>query len=347
MKIAFFLILPLFILSCDKTPEDEQFPKQVPSEPGIYILNEGIWGQNNSSLQFFSVTTGLLSGDLKTGVLGEPLGDTGNSMTIDGGFGLISVTSSNKLVWFDLNSGTIKKSYKFSSDSSPRESLIGPDGMIYISSFYQHQILVINPSTQNVIKFIPVDQYPENLASDGENLYVSCNGMGSGRTVLKIPFQNAEAIISISVPQNPDKLVSSPTGLLVYCQGNLWEAKPKSRIVKIDRISNMISDSLDPEMPVKSVCEAGSGKISVTTDDAVFIVNSDLSITDTLVDRKKLNFKGKIVYQTCFDAKTGWFWVTTTDAYTVRGWLEAFHNGNRVAGPVQVGINPGSLLVKP
>lgn len=344
--VGLLLIFPLFV-SCEKDPDDEIFPKPAPTESGIYILNEGIWGQNNSSLQFYSVTTGLLSGDLKTGVLGEPLGDTGNSMTTDGDFGLISVTSSNKLVWFDLKTGEFKKNLKFKTDSTPRETLKGPDGNLYISSYYQHQILVINPSTHDLISAIPVDPYPENLVSDGENLYVSCNGMGSGRTVMKIPFQNFGNISKITVPQNPDKLVSTAQGILVFCQGNLWDAKPQSRIVKIDRLSGQVTDSLNPGMPVKSVCEGGSGTLVLTTDEAVFIANSNLTITDTLLQRTKTNFKGKIVFQTCYEANTGRLWVTTTDAYTVRGWLEAFQNGNRVSGPVQVGLNPGSLMVKP
>lgn len=347
MKVFLYLLLVLTLFSCDPSSDTGVSSKIDQDEQGIYILNEGLWGQNNSSLQFFSLKTGSVYGDLKTGVTGDLLGDTGNSMCTDGSFGIITVTSSNKLVWFNLKSGKTVKSLKFSTDSTPRESLVGPDGNLYISSFYRHLVLVVNPETQTVINSIQVDPYPENLETDGENLFVSCNGLGSGRTLFKIPFLNPEEKIKITVPQNPDKIIAVPDGILVLCLGNLWDAKPESRIVKIGKGQNSVSQTYDPGLPVQSVCSFGPDKLAVTTSDAVLILNSELQITDTLINRKTVAFKGKILSQTVYDPKTERFWVSSTDAYTVRGWLEAFHLKNRVAGPVQVGLNPGSLLVKP
>ncbi|MCA0445674.1 MAG: hypothetical protein LCH54_05540 [Bacteroidetes bacterium] len=347
MKNVFLFFIFLVLVSCKQDSDTGEIPPEVSADPGIYILNEGLWGQNNSSLQFFSLISGTVAGDLKTGVLGEPLGDTGNSMSTNGSLGLISVTSSNKLVWFDLKSGKKVKSYKFPAEATPRESLIGPDGNLYISSFYQHQVLVINSKTDEVVNKIPVDSYPENLAADSDNLYVSCNGLGSGQTLMKIPFLNPDGKTKITVPQNPDKIMVVSDGILVFCLGNLWDAKPQSRIVKIENGQNSVSKSFDAGMQIQSVCEYGTTKLAVTTSEAVFVINSDLVVTDTLINRKSVLFKGKILSQTIYDPKKDWFWVTSTDAYTVRGWLEAFHKGTRVAGPVQVGLNPGSLLVKP
>lgn len=347
MRVLFSFFLSSVLFSCVPESEPASTPKNDPADQGIYILNEGLWGQNNSSLQFFSFRSETVTGDLKTGVLGEPLGDTGNSMSIDGEYGIISVTSSNKLVWFDLKSGIAVKSLKFSTDTTPRESLIGPDSYLYISSFYRHQVLVIDSKTNAVINTIPVDPNPENLASDGEHLFVSCNGLGSGQTILKIPFGNPDGKIKITVPQNPDRITVVSDGILVFCLGNLWDAKPQSRIVKIRKNENVVGQTFDAGIPIQSVCEYGTNKLAVTTSDAVFVINSELAVTDTLFSRKTVSFKGKILSQTCYDQKREWFWVTSTDAYTVRGWLEAFHRGTRVAGPVQVGLNPGSLMVKP
>ncbi len=342
-SVLSLIILIPFFAGCDSGNPGSG---SAPDEPGVFILNEGLWGQNNSSLQFFSGKTGQISGDTETGVLGRLLGDTGNSMLQEGALGRISVTSSNKLVWFSLKDGSFVSELAFGTDSSPRESVRLPDGRLMISSYYTHRILIADPATGKQTGSVPVNPYPEALAFDGTCLWVSCNGLGAGNTVEKIPVSDFSGKVSIRVPTNPDRISVVDDGVLVYCQGNLWQKDPGGKLVKIRSSDSRVTDSLSFSSPVRSVTAVPDGMV-VTTDAAVLKISGSLVISDTLFDRSKSPFKGKIICETVFVPETETLWVTTTDAYTVRGWLEGFRNGLRIAGPVQTGLNPGSLLVKP
>jgi len=340
--LSLIALIPLFA-GCDS---ENPGSGVAPDEPGVFILNEGLWGQNNSSLQFFSGKTGQISGDTETGVLGRLLGDTGNSMAQEGGLGRISVTSSNKLVWFSLKDGSFVSELAFGTDASPRESVILPDGRLMISSYYSHRILVVDRATGKQTGSVSVESYPEALAFDGTCLWVSCNGLGAGKTVEKIPVSDFSGKISIRVPTNPDRISVTGDGVLVYCQGNLWQKDPGGKLVKIRSSDSRVTDSLSFSSLIRSVTAIPDGMV-VTTDAAVLKISGSLAVSDTLLDRSKTSFKGKIICETAYVPETETFWITTTDAYTVRGWLEGFRNGLRAAGPVQTGLNPGSLLVKP
>ena len=76
----FFLLLNVAVLlfcSCDPKPiggENEA------AEKGVFVLNEGLWQMNNSSISFYNLEEGTIVPDLFLQQNNRGLGDTGSDL---------------------------------------------------------------------------------------------------------------------------------------------------------------------------------------------------------------------------------------------------------------------------
>jgi hypothetical protein len=97
-KLHNLLIALAFVTALASCNKDKVAP--TPETPtaqraGIYVLNQGGIGKNNSTLTFYNYTTTSLTADLFTAANTNKLGDTGNDLGIWGAKMYIIVNNSN------------------------------------------------------------------------------------------------------------------------------------------------------------------------------------------------------------------------------------------------------------
>ena len=107
----FFLLFLLLFASCDDL-EDTDTPSGgddgMPVETGtaeLYILSEGLFNLNNSSLALYSFKNNQLNTDYFRSINRRGLGDTANDMGIYGSKLYIVVNVSSQIEVVDLQSG--------------------------------------------------------------------------------------------------------------------------------------------------------------------------------------------------------------------------------------------------
>ena len=107
----FFLLFLLLFASCDDL-EDTDTPSGgddgMPAETGtaeLYILSEGLFNLNNSSLALYSFKNNQLNTDYFRSINRRGLGDTANDMGIYGSKLYIVVNVSSQIEVVDLQSG--------------------------------------------------------------------------------------------------------------------------------------------------------------------------------------------------------------------------------------------------
>src|ERR1700740_1090121 len=90
--------LSLILASChkDKTVK----PTPTPVTDGFYVLNQGLFNDNNSTLSFYSYSTKAVTADIFSSVNGRGLGDTGNDIEIYGSkmYIVVNVSSTIEVV---------------------------------------------------------------------------------------------------------------------------------------------------------------------------------------------------------------------------------------------------------
>ena len=94
--ISFFVIV--LLQSCSDDPK-----LAIPGEEGFFIVNEGGYGNSNTSISFYDKKTDEVINDVFFAVNGRKLGDQAQSMTLFDGKGYIVVQGSGTIEVIDAD----------------------------------------------------------------------------------------------------------------------------------------------------------------------------------------------------------------------------------------------------
>ncbi len=169
------LVLSTCFVSCDKEDNDKQEPVIDPVSRRAFILNEGSWGANNSTLDLyhpFSEPT-TFEKDIFSTANGEKVGDTGQDLIAYGNRLYLSVWGSNYLAKLDLNGKVIEK-YQFKPDEGQPRRLAANGKFVYVSTYGGKVAKFDTTSIASPVAFVEVGNNPEGIAVKG-NYLVVCN----------------------------------------------------------------------------------------------------------------------------------------------------------------------------
>ncbi|RRN76793.1 YncE family protein, partial [Pseudoxanthomonas sp. SGD-10] len=163
-RISYALIISLGLFSCRKdngVAPEEVIPldtQKVTTVNGLYVLNEGNWGSNKASLDYYDYGTG----NYRRNIYGEAnpevtlgLGDVGNDIKIYGSRLYIVVNASNKVEVLDVK--TAKRIGKIDIPNCRYVSFY--KGNAYVSS-YEGYVSVIDTASITETAKITVGRQP-------------------------------------------------------------------------------------------------------------------------------------------------------------------------------------------
>ncbi|MFP4088857.1 MAG: DUF5074 domain-containing protein [Cyclobacteriaceae bacterium] len=217
----FFVILSGFFSACnDDGPEPDQ---GIIAQDGYFIINEGGFGNANTSVSYFERESGSVSNSVFADANSRPLGDQTQSMTVFDGRGFIVVQNSSKVEVIDREDFTsIATIGSEEGIASPRYFLGISEDKGYVTDWgadgLSGTVKVIDLNTYTVTKSIATGSGPNQLILHNGRVYVA-NGGGFGldSTVVVINPQSDEVEDEIVVGDNP-------TSLTVDAGGRIWVA---------------------------------------------------------------------------------------------------------------------------
>ncbi len=159
------------VVSCSFGDDDPE-PVVDPSLTGVYILNSGKWGSNNSELTHYNPADGAVSTGVFELANGKKMGDTGNDMILYGSKLYIAMNGSAVVFVTDLKGKILGEVVAKGENSnySPRQ-MTAAAGKVYVT--YAEGYLGVIDTTDFAIKTVPVGPYPEGVAYAGGKLYVA------------------------------------------------------------------------------------------------------------------------------------------------------------------------------
>ncbi|MEE1883795.1 YncE family protein [Pedobacter flavus] len=250
-NLAVFGLLALTFASCKKEygiiPEEQtKVPGQISSINGLYVLNEGNWGSNKASLDYYDYASGTyrknIFNEANPGVtLG--LGDVGNDIQIYGSRLYIVVNSSNKVEVLDVK--TAKRIGKVDIPNSKYITFYKDNA--YVTS-YEGYVSVIDTATITEKARIKVGREPEEMAVVGDKLYVANSGgytpSNYEKTVSVIDLKTNLEIKKIDVAVNLNRLKADKYGdLYVTSRGDY--GKIQSNLFLIDTKKDEVVKAFD------------------------------------------------------------------------------------------------------
>ncbi|HEY4965105.1 MAG TPA: YncE family protein [Puia sp.] len=350
-KNSFYLMgiaLMVFFFSCKK---DNNPPPVVPkTTSGVYTLNQGLYGSNNTTLTYYDFSTSNPVTDYFRNVNGFGMGDTGSDFIIYGGKIYIVMNNSGYVaVGRNLNA-LFLDTIPFTNAGANRgpENIVAAAGKVFVSST-DGTVAVIDTTSLTIQKFITVGSNPAQMAVSGNNVYVSNTGGFSASydsTVSVIDVKTLTETKKITVGINPGSIATDSSGnLYVVCTGNYASVAPS--LVKFNLNTNSIVKSVDSALGTIRYYN----NTLITTGGYLGTANVGiLNTTDLAAVRSSFVTDGTPIenpYGLDIDPATGDLYVGDSKDYVSSGQVFCFDKeGNKkFSFSVSPGINPIRTLL--
>ena len=359
LKFILAICLSTTLWSCRKgdqviAEEQTQLPGQgVTAVNGVYILNEGNFGSNKASLDYYDYATGVyrknLYGQANPGAaLG--LGDVGNNIKIYGSKLYVVVNGSNKLEILD-----VKANRKLAQvDISNCRYVSFYKNKAYVTS-YDGFVSVIDTASFKIDHQITVGRQPEEMAVVGNKLYVANSGGYTAgnyeRTLSVIDLTTQKEIKKIDVAINLHRVKADQYGdLYVTSRGDYGNVK--SALYVVDTKTETVKKKFDIEVS------------NFTIDkDFAYIISSawNSSTGSSTISYAKINVKDETVmlggfisdgtekkielpYGIAVDPVSSDIYLTDAKDYITPGTLYCFDKFGKMKFSVGTGDIPAHLV---
>jgi len=347
---SFFIALASVALlaSCHKDKVAPKTDTPTAQRAGIYVLNQGGAGHNNSTLTYYDYSSKTLVADQFSAANSSTLGDVGNDLGIYGSKMYIVVNNSNAIY---ITQAKTAKQVKKITLNQPR-SIVFNKNYAFVTS-YSGTVSVIDTASLTITKTITVGDDPEQMAISNGKLYVA----NSGGLLYPNPPTNTVSVIDlntltetkkITVQVNPVTMAAdSYSNVYVMSLGDFVATPAGMTVVDAttDAVKSKPTVSLGYNVPVYA---QGDYIYYVTTTDnksyqiAVYnaktqAVSSANFITDGTVITTPYTISG--------DPQTGEIFIGDAKDYSSNGSVVAFDKTGKKEYSITVGISPGKIVL--
>ncbi|MDA3614534.1 DUF5074 domain-containing protein [Polluticaenibacter yanchengensis] len=349
-KWGSFILTAILLVSCRKDENVEVVPE---ISQGFYVLSEGLFNRNNTTLGYYDYYTKTFTPNIYKAVNGSDLGDNGTDV-IQYGSKLYVVMSGSAYVAV-AEAGTVKKikniDFKNASgvNKEPRYA-VGYKGKVYVSN-YDKTVSVIDTATLSIVKNIPVgDDKSESLAVYNNKLFVANSGFGSGKTVSVIDLNTDTFLKDIEVGKNPFNVAVNSRGEVYISHRSDWLDPSYVPVT-------YIIDGVNLQVKTKLAAAVSSSSIRIHKDIAYLfdsygsagILRTYNSISNVIIKEKFItdNTVIEAPYGLNIDDEKNYVFITDAKDYVSPGAVYGFDNtGKRIITlSGNVGINPNKVLV--
>jgi YVTN family beta-propeller protein len=313
-----------FVASCSKKNNVIARPPRVTT--GVYSLNQGNYGQNNTTITYYDFGTSTPTTDYFMNVNHFGLGDTGSDFIIYGGKIYIVMNNSGNVAVANAFTMQFIDTIDFKNAGVNRgpENIVAYGNDVFVSST-DGTVAVIDTTALSISKFISVGSNPAQMAVSGTNLYVSNTG-GFGQfdsTVSVIDLNSLTETSQITVGINPGSIATDNSGnIYVACTGDYNTVVPK--MVKVNTNSNTVTASADTAV---GIVRYYNGNLYVIGGPLGLPFVRELSTTDFSAVKTNFISDGTTIttpYSLDIDNETGDVYVSDAKDYVSAGEVFCF-----------------------
>jgi len=323
----------------------------------LFVLCDGNYSLNNSSLALYDAGDGHLEKDFFQAMTGRKLGDTGNDLQRYGDKLYIVVTASSQIEVLEAQTGKSLKQIPLFDGSLARQprNIAFWDDKAYVCSF-DGTVVRIDTTSLLVEATTKVGRHPDGLSAANGKLYVANSGgldygdpLGYDNTVSVVDLSTFTETTRLTVGLNPYRVRTDDRGYVwVACRGNYTDES--GSLWCLDSGSDRVVDSYP--MAVTNMAFNGPlaycyyfDNITSTADILVFNL-----LTGT-VERESFITDGttlKTPYGISVDQMSGDVYLTDAGDYVSAGSVYCFSAEGRLKFRLeQVGVSPNTVMYVP
>lgn len=349
------VLLSFVLVSCGEQasqPGDNE-PVETLSR-GVYILCEGLWKMDNSTLTRYNPATGRVENDFfRRANPGLRLGDTGNDIFLKGDTAFVTVTTSRTIEAFQVSTGKWIQRIRFDEARQPRYLALAPDGM-YVSNYTDNSISRFDPATFTVLtERIPVGPSVEGIAYARGFIFAANSGLGSLQidsphagtlSVIRMGLSSEEK--KLQAAPNVSELLVSPDGSKLYAISHEIAGRPDLVPTLIEYNVASLSETRRWQMPtIISPCLSSGG------DSLFFISANGVDVLDlrfigsigarTIVTKDRMDDHW---YSLALHPQDGTLWIGNARGFTTEGEVIVADGAGNYIKRFDVGLNPTAIV---
>jgi YVTN family beta-propeller protein len=355
-KHLFNFLIGILLISLIACSEDNPNPISANSE-GFFIVNEGGFPNDNSSISYFDLKTKSVVNDIFSANNQRSLGVQAQSMTVHENKGYIIVQGSAKIEVIDAN--TFKSIATITEGiESPRYVIILSDSKAYVSDWGEDgvsgTIKVLDLTTNTITKSIAIGEGPNRMLKVGEYVYVTnAGGYGQDNTV-KVLNSKTDAIEkSIEVGDNPNSIQQDAAG-------NIWVASAGAIAYNQDwsidtdnstpgSISKIVNQEESLRLTVSNITYSGVNDLGISPDGKTlyYTYNSNVyKMTTQDTSLPTSTFVNKSYYGFTVSPIDGTLIGTLAPNFSTSGSIEILDQDGKLIETHTVGIGPNGASFK-
>lgn len=346
-KIYFGLLAAIIMFAACEKPEPTPDTPQAKGE-GIYILNEGMWNMNNSTISFYNLQTGEVIPDIFLSTNRRGLGDTGNDLQAYGSK-LYCIVNTSEIVEV-MNFSDCRSIKQISLQGKSPRKIAFYESYGYVSCF-DGSVVKIDTATLEIVAVAQAGRNPEGLCVANGKLYVANSGgldyPNYDNTVSIFDLSTFSLIKNIEVVCNPAILLADEEGDVYLLSIGDYGATP-SAFQRINTQSDEVAQTFD--FSVMNFTISGNRAylydFNYVTNEASFMVmdlNSETIINDHFIsDGTQI----QTPYAIFAHPTTGDVYIADAGDYTVNGDIYCFSSNGRKKFSFESGISPAHIVYK-
>lgn len=360
-KLSKYIGLLFFVfVACD---DMEDRPSTTPGELGdlsevgtaeLYVLSEGLYNQNNSSLARYSFVQQRRTNQYFSATNLRGLGDTANDMAIyeDKIYIIVNVSSTVEVLDFATGKSLRQIPMIAENGSSRQPRAITFDGdKAYVCSF-DGTVTRIDTHTLEIEKVTTAGRNSDDICVQNGKLYVSNSGgldqsgPGVDHTVSVISIATFEEIKKIEVGPNPGKILAGLEDAVYVVTRGANVEEGDYHLVKIDGKSDAVARIYNE----KVLNFALDGPIAYLYTYDYSTKNSAIKVFDltsgSVLQDNFITDATKIYtpYSIQINPYSGNVYITEAYNYTVKGDLLCFNQQGQLQFRLnEIGLNPNTV----
>jgi hypothetical protein len=337
------LAITVVLASCHKDKIVQNSGTPVPVRAGVYILNQGEFGEDNSTLTYYNYASKQLIPDyFAQANPGKQLGDTGNDIEIYGSKMYIVVNNSNVVDVANAKTGVLIGQIQINQG----RSIVFNQGKAFVSSYDAGgEVIVVDTASLKIVGNVYVGSDPEQMVVANNKLYVANSGglnTVPDSTVSVINLSSLTVQNNIKVIQNPVSVTADANGnVYVLSIGNYGNIAGGLNVIDdvADTLISKPAVSLGFNIPITSL---GSQVYFPTANNQIAVYSS---ITKKIIQANFIT-DGTIIqtpYAIQADPTSGEVFIADAVDYQSNGKVFAFSSSGKLEYTLTVGINPGKI----